>query len=349
MKKRIWFILALATLLIIVGGVGSVVSFQKLEAERQKSDINKKFKYDNSEELVLNIKNRATLHLSTSEDNYVHMKKQGLSYGNISEEKTTWDIQKEGKQTIVTIDNKNKQQKLQPVFFSFGDIYDDSISLSLPENYKKITIKGHNLDISAYDLTLTKLDVKTKYGNVDANELISEELAIETSYGDTYLNDTRVEKDIKVTSTNGNISVQDTSFTNLIAETNLGDVFTANTKGNLAITNQSGETNINHTKGKVTVDNKNSDIYFHSNNINYDVALNSIHGNIQMEIDKESYNRNKFNLETNFGLISIFNKNLSSETTYSSDKGKNKIQGITKNGDISIYELDEDDTEYGSH
>lgn len=348
MKKRTWFVLIMAFLLIVTGASGSIFYFQKLEAERAKSDVNKKFKYDNSEELVLNIKNRATLYLSTSQDDYVHMRKQGLSYGNTKENQTTWDIKKDGNKTIVTIDNKNMQQRIQPAIFSFGDIYDDSISLGLPENYKKITIKGNNLDISTYGLILTNLDVETKYGSVDANDLTTEELTINSSHGDIYLYDAKIEKDLALNSTNGNITVEDTSFSNLTAELKNGDMTTGNTKGNLKIDNVSGNTSVNHTKGTVAINNKNGDITFHSNQVNYDVSAETVHGNIFIEVDKRSYKRNKVDFSTHLGVVSIFNENLSSETKFSRDKGVNTIKAVSKNGDINVNELDEDDTEYGN-
>ena len=323
--------------------------FQKLEAERAKSDVNKKFKYDNSEELVLNIKNRATLFLSTSQDDYVHMRKQGLSYGNTKENKTTWDTKKEGNKTIITIDNKNMQQRMQPVIFSFGDIYDDSISLSLPENYKKITIVENNLDINTYDLILSKLDIETKYGSVNANSLTTEELKVTSNHGDIYLYDAKIEKDLTLDTTNGNISVEDTAFSNLSANLKNGDITTGNTKGNMTIDNVSGNTSVNHTKGTVNINNKNGDITFHSNQVNYDVNAETVHGNIFIELDKQSYDRNKVDFSTNLGIVSIFNENLSSETKFSRDKGTNMIKATSKNGDINVNELDEDDTEYDAH
>ncbi len=349
MKKRTWFILILAIALIVTGATGSIFYFQRLEAERAKSDINKKFKYDNSEELVLNVKNRATLYLSTSEDDYVHMKKQGLSYGSTKNDETTWDIQKSGNQTVVTTDNKNMQQRLQPTVFSFGDIYDDSISLSLPENYKKITIKGNSLDINSYDLSLSKLDITTKHGNISADNLTTEELNVDTTHGDVYFNGGKVEKGLNINANSGDVTLEDTSFSDLSANLKNGDILTANTKGNISITNNSGNTNINHTKGKVTVDNKSGDIVFHSNQVNYDVDLATTHGNILIEIDDTSYERNKVDFQTGYGAISIFNKNLSSESTFSRDKGKNSIKAVSKNGDIVVNKLDKDDTEYGAH
>jgi flagellar basal body-associated protein FliL len=75
MKKRTWFVLIMAFLLIITGASGSIFYFQKLEAERAKSDVNKKFKYDNSEELVLNVKNRATLYEKTRFNLWQHERK----------------------------------------------------------------------------------------------------------------------------------------------------------------------------------------------------------------------------------------------------------------------------------
>lgn len=348
MKKKTWFILITAFILIIIGASGSIFYFQKLEAERAKSDINKKFKYDNSEELVLNIKNRATLYLSTSQDDYVHMRKQGLSYGNTKDNKTTWDMKKDGNKTIVTIDNQNIQQRIQPAIFSFGDIYDDSISLSLPENYKKITIKGSNLDINTYSLILSKLDIETKYGSIDANDLTTEELTVNSNHGNIFLYDAKIEKDLTLNSTNGNISVEDTTFSNLSANLSNGDFTAGNTKGNITISNTSGDTSVNHTKGTVAINNKNGDITFHSNLVNYDVSTETVHGNIFIEVDKKSYDRNKVDFSTHLGIVSIFNENLSSETKFSRDKGNHTIKAISKNGDINVIELDEDDTEYGT-
>lgn len=346
MKKRTLLILGLAFILIIIGGLGSIFFYHQLDTEKKASEINKKFKYDNSEELILDIKNSASIQLTTSDDEYVHMNKQGLNFGNNQKESATWNVVKKDKKTTVIIDNKVSDKTLKPSFFNFESISDDSIFLKLPENYKKISIKGDKVDLNVDSLSLDKLAVDFKRGSFSSRNLTTQELTVNNKFGDLSIFDSKFEKDIKLVSSTGNINVENTIFKSLQMETKNGDAFTANTKGNLKISNQYGNTSINHTLGLVDIDNKNGDIFFHSNNISHDVTLNTVHGNIQLEIDKNSYNNNKINLKTEYGIVSIFNKNLSSETSFTSDKGKALIKATSKNGDISVNELDKDDTKY---
>lgn len=346
MKKRILFLLGFAFILIIVGGTGSMFFYQQLEAERKESEINKKFKYDNSEELILDIKNSATINLSTSDDDYVHMNKQGLTLGSSKKESTTWNIDKKENKTTVTIDNKISTRKFQPGVFTFSDISDDSISLKVPEKYKKITIKGDKTDIFADSLTLNNLNVQSKKSSFSSSNITIQNLTVDTKYGDIFISDGKFEEDVKLTTVTGGIHVENALFRKMTMSAKNGDTFTANTKGNLKIDNQNGSTSINHTKGLATIENKNGDIFFHSNNITQDVSLETVNGSIQMEIDKKSYEKNKVDFKTDFGLLSIFNKNLSSETTFSNNKGDSLIKATSKNGDISVSELDSDDTKY---
>lgn len=349
MKKFKIFILVFAFLLIIGGGIGSIVFYQKLEVERKASEVNKKFKYDGSEELVLELKNGATVYLSPSQDDYVHMNKQGLTFNNKQSDATSWDIQKKDKQTLVTIDNKNPQKRLQPSVFSFDDISDDSIALRLPEKYKKIIIKGEKVDVTVNNLLLSQLEIQTTRGYVGIDDLSAQSLIVDSHHGDISVSQSKIEKDISLNTSSGTLSTRDTVFSELDMKVKNGDVFTSNTKGNMTITNQNGRSEINHTKGSTTINNKNGDIFYHSNNITHDVSLESTHGSIQIELDKPSYNKNKIDLKTEYGLLSIFNKNLSSETTFASNKGDALIKAYSKNGDITINELDSDDTQYEDH
>ncbi len=346
MKKRTLLTLGVAFILIIIGGIGSIFFYQRLTAERKASEVNKQFKYDNSDELILDIKNNVAIHLSTSEDEYVHMNKQGLNFGSNQKDSATWNVNKKDKKTTVTIDNKISDQSFKPSVLSFGSISDDRIFLKLPENYKKITIKGDKVDINADDLTLKKLDVDTKRSSFYSNNLTIQELTINNKYGDLYIDEGKFEKDVTLNTTSGNIHVENAIFNSLNMETKNGDTFTANTKGDLKIVNQYGTTSINHTTGLVDVDNKNNDIYFHANNVNHDTTLNTVHGGIQIEIDPASYKENKVDFKTEYGVLSIFNKNLSSDTSFSSNKGKASIKATSKNGDITVSEIEKDDTKY---
>lgn len=349
MKKFKIFVLVFALLLIVGGGIGSVIFYQKLEVERKASEVNKKFKYDGSEELVLELKNGATVYLSPSQDDYVHMNKQGLTFSNNQNESTNWDIQKKDKKTLVTIDNKRQHKKIQPSVFSFNDISDDSISLRLPEKYKKITIKGEKVDVNVNTLLLSQLEIQTNRGYIGINDLSAQSLIVNNQHGDISVSQSKIEKNILLNTSSGNLSVDDTLFSELDMKVKNGDAFTANTKGNITIDNQNGQSEINHTKGSVNITNKNGDVFYHSNNITHDVALETTHGNLTIELDKPSYNKNKFDLKTEYGLLSIFNKNLSSETTFTSNKGDALIKATSKNGDITINELDSDDTQYEDH
>lgn len=346
MKKKTWFILGLAFILIVVGGASSLFYFQGLEAEREKNTVNKEYKYDGSEELIINVNNRTSLFLETSNNDTVYMKKQSFDYNTANKDKTDWKIDKTGNTTTITINNEGKIKNFEPSLFNFGDFSNNSINLQIPEKYKKVTINGNSLDIFTNSLVLTTLNLQTKHGSINANDLIVESLTIDNTNGSTYLNETKVEKELNLTASNGGVTLDEVSFEKLNAQLTNGGIDTSSTKGDMTIVNHNGSIVINHPKGDVKANNKNGDISFQATSVNYDLDLETVHGKIEISMDEDAYSKNKVDLSTKFGGISIFNENLDSSTEYSRNTGTKTIKAVTKNGNISIDEYYDDDPEY---
>lgn len=113
------------------------------------------------------------------------------------------------------------------------------------------------------------------------------------------------------------------------------------------ISSKDGDVSINHTTGKTNITTNHGDILFHDNAIDFDTTLTSSNGDIKIETDKSSIQNNRIEFEATLGDISIFNKNLSSDRKYKTNKGKISLQASTKNGEIDVDELDSEDTHYG--
>lgn len=346
MKKRHLTIMGIAIIFILCGGIGSGIFYKRLSDEKAASEVQKKFKYDQSDHLVLNFKNGSNVNLSYSGDDYIRMNKSGLNFDSSSKENTTWEIEKKEQTTTVTIDNKINEQKIEPRFFDFGSITDDTIYLTLPDGYKSVTLKGDNLNVYASDLTLDAFTVTNKKGDISLSSINSKDLTAITKYGYVDVNHTKVEHTLTLESGTGSIYYKDANAKEALITSKSGDILTGNTKGDLTIKNQHGTTNINHVAGKVNVENKNNDITFHSNSIKNDVDLSTIHGDITVEVDKPSYKELKKDFETINGVIEIFNENLSSDTEFKENKGNKLLLIRSKNGNITVDELDEDDTHY---
>lgn len=346
MKKKTLFILSLAILLMITGGIGATIFYQRLEAERKASEVSEKFKYDGTKELELVFKNGANVNISTSEDDYIRMNKNGINFGKQPKQSATWDIQTKNDKTIVTIDNNIKEQQIERRFFSFGSITEDSIYLRLPDKYDSIKIAGNNVNVNVDRLSTQTLSLESKRGYISVYDSNVQNLAAETKYGDIDINGVKAEEAITLTSLAGNISAQDSRSNALTITSKNGDIFSANTKGNLTMASDNGFISVNHTIGLTDIKNKNNDIFYHTDKMTKDVTLETTHGDIAIETDKPSIEKNSVKFDTTNGVISIFNKNLSSETEYKQTKGDATISAISKNGNINVDELEDDDDHY---
>lgn len=346
MKKRTLFILSLAILLIITGGIGSTIFYQRLEAERKASAVSEKFKYDGTKELELVFKNGANVDISTSEDDYIRMNKNGINFGKQPKQSATWEIKTQGDKTIVTIDNNIKDQQIEHRFFSFGSITEDSIYLRLPDKYQSIKVSGQHVNVNINRLSTQTLSLESKRGYISVDESNVKHLEAETKYGDITINGVKAEEAIKLTSLAGNVSAQESRSNTLDITSKNGDIFSANTKGNITMASDNGYISVNHTIGTADIKNKNNDIFYHTDKINKKVSLETIHGDINIETDKPSLEKNEVQFKTTNGVIAIFNKNLSSETEYKQTKGDTSISATSKNGNINVDELEDDDDHY---
>lgn len=353
MKKRTIFLLSLSIILILIGSVGAGVNYAQLRTEQEKTAVSKKVKYDGSKELVLNFKNSANVQLYNSEDDYIYMSKSGLSLGSKQTQNTDWSVEKDKQRTTVTIDNEKHavDTDLEFLYFDFGSVSDDTIYLSIPKNYTHITINGKNVSLYAEGLTteevIIDLNNSTSHGYVNLFNLRGQNVSVKAEKSDIVAEGLMLKGNLSIDTTTGSIRAQDTAAETVRLVSQSGDLFASDTKGTLSLESTDGVISINQAIGEVTAKNDANDIYYHGNKITHPVTIDSVHGDLHLELTESALEKNKIDFSTEYGVVSIFNKNLSSESSYEKKQGNLLIKASSISGDIYLDETDDDDTYYG--
>lgn len=348
-KKSTKIILSLALLFIVGGSFSSFFLYQNLKTQREKNEVRETFAYDGSETLILNFNHKTKVNISRSKDNQSHMRKTGLPLDQRAIGKLKWKIDKNGKETTVSIDNEESRQTL-PFNFSFFNysVGNDSIALNLPDGFKNIIINGRQIELYIFDFSPETLKIKSNHGIINLQETTAKKIDITSTSSDLNLQNIKTTEDIKLKTSYGNISLLNSHAKAVDLSSNSGDIFTGNTHGDLTTKTNDGYTSINHTYGKVLVESKNSDIFFHSIFTKDEIDLTSAHGNIDIELDGKGWKKAAISLKTHSGIITeLMDEELENGTpTFETKKGSPQLKADTKSGNISVRALEEDDTHY---
>ena len=347
MKKRTIFAIILSFIFIVIGGVGAFITQGQLVKERENNAINKKIPTKDNKQLDITINSSAKLNITRSDDRNIYMDKQGIDFKLDKKEQADCTFKEEKDTSSLTINNPTTS-KSNPYPFMVFDLYsysDDTIYLRVPSHFETININGKHVNLNIYDFTMNNINLNVENGEISLYNIKANQVTQQQNNTNVHVDSSKIQEKLSINSMY-DIVVINTTAKEINLTSDMGDITTGNTKGDLALYSKDGGISVNHTSGKSTVETKHGDILFHDNNIDFDTILTSTNGDIDIETDSKSIDKNQIDFETNLGEISIFNKNLSSERKYKTDKGKISFKAISKNGDIEVEELDSDDTQY---
>lgn len=348
MKKRTFFAIVIAIIFMIVGGIGTFITQKKLVNEREKNTIHKKIKSNKNKTLDIHFNTPTSVTLTHSDNQYIYMDKQGVDFRLDNNKQADWTFKEEKNTSSLTINNPttNKENPYPFAIFNINNYTDDTVYLRIPTHYETVTINGKNVNLSMHDFSMDNIKLNMENGSASLSGIRANQVSQPKQDTDFSLDDSKISEELSVNTKLYDINVLNTTAKLMTLTTDMGDVFTANTKGDLKITTVDGDISINHTTGKSVVASKHGDVLFHDNHIDFDTELMTTNGNIDIETDESSISDNKLDFETTLGDISIFNKNLSSNRKYKTNKGTISIKATSKNGEIEVEELDSDDTQY---
>lgn len=334
---------------IVIGGIGTVVTQGRLNTERENNAINKKIPTKQNKKLNINFSSSTMVTITKSDDNNIYMNKQGVDFKLDKNKQADCTFSEQENTSILTINNPTtNNNSLYPFsIINFNHYTDDTVYLRIPQHYDSVNINGENITLSMYDFSANTIDFDISNGNISLNDIRANYVSQTKKDTDFIIEESKVLEELSVASKQYSIHVLNTTAKLMKLSTDMGDIFTGNTKGELDIASENGDVSVNHTKGKSVITTKHGDILFHDDSVDFDTTLTSTNGDINIETDKSSIEDNQIDFETILGDISIFNKNLSSDKKYKTNKGKISLKASTKNGEIDVDELDSEDTHYG--
>lgn len=349
MKKRTFFAIIIAILFIIIGGAGTAFTQRQLINERDQNAINKKIPTKENKTLNINFNSPTFVTITKSDDNNIYMNKQGVDFKLDKKKQVDCTFTEEKDLSALTINNPTVSSEKRYPFsiISFNNYTDDTVYLRIPQHYESVNINGKNINVSMSDLSVDKINFDISNGSIFVQNIRSNDISQIKNDVDFTIQDSKILDTLTATSKQYDINVINTTAKHMVLSTEMGDIFTGNTKGDMDISSKDGDVSINHTTGKTNITTNHGDILFHDNAIDFDTTLTSSNGDIKIETDKSSIQNNRIEFEATLGDISIFNKNLSSDRKYKTNKGKISLQASTKNGEIDVDELDSEDTHYG--
>ena len=349
MKKRTLFAIVISIVFIVIGGIGTVVMQGKLFDERQKNAISKKIPTKENKELEISFTTATRVMIERSEDSNIYLDKEGTNFKLDKNKKADCTFTEEKDKSTLVINNPSTKENTANSFFFIyvGNYLDDSVRLRIPSHYETININGEFIDLSMFDIAIDTLNFDISDGSISLTDIKANRITQEKNDSDFIIDESKIQEELSVASSQYNISVLNTTAKKINLTTDMGDITTGNTTGDLFVTSKDGNISVNHTTGKSTIETKHGDILFHDDNIDNETLLTSTTGDIDIETDKASIDNNELDFETKLGDISIFNKNLSSNNKYKTNKGKTRIKAISNHGDIEVEELESDDTHYG--
>lgn len=349
MKKRTFFTIIIAILFIIVGGIGVFVTQNQLVEEREQNAVNKKILTKKNKELEIRFDSPTMVTITRSDDKHIYMNKQGVDFKLDKKKQADCTFTEKDSTSLLTIKNPSTETKGAYPFsiFSLNRYIDDTVYLRVPTHYETVIVNGEMIHLSMYDFSADTITLSLSNGSVSLDNIRAKKLIQTEQATDFIIENSKISEQLSISSQYNDITILNSTAKLMTLKTEIGSIFTGNTKGDMEVNTQEGDVSINHTTGKSTIHTIHGDILFHDNTIDFDTELISTNGDIDIETDNASIESNQLNFETTLGDISIFNKNLSSDRKYKTNKGKISIKAMTKNGDIDVEELDTDDTHYG--
>lgn len=251
MKKSKIFLFIVAILLIIVGTIGSAISFKHQEIDtRNKQAFIQKSEPQSNEQLTLNVNSPNHLEIVSTNERFFTLTQKN----NKKETNLKWKISNHDQTTEVTLTSSNAANP--PADFSI-QLFDFPISssetyqLRVPKQYKQILIKSTTGTININNLETEKLICNSSKNSLNLSDVVANEAELKTTSGNISISDSNIKKNVQTSSTSGQLYIN----------TMRTDELSANaTSGSLSIEQiDTRMLNVTTTSGFIRIDNLSND------------------------------------------------------------------------------------------
>lgn len=331
MKKTTAFFLSVGVLAMIVGSIGSVTYFKRAEKSMTET---KKETYDiknsaNAKEVHLTLSGNTDFHILTENSDQVVMNSRSSIPISIT---SSLEASEKDEQLMITA--KSTKKKLDMKGFATNIFTRSSfVSLTIPSTAERIVIDGDASGHVIFSNSTTKeLAINLKNADISTHNINSDKLALETENGDLNIYSDVRSDEATFRAVNGNIAISDFTASNWNAISNDGDVSLDTVKGTAKIETKNGGIDAGNLRGDTTLKSINGDIILTGSDIPNNLTITSDHGDITIYTENILYDVT-INTQSKYGDSTIFGKE---RTSYKDGKATRSLTLRTTAGDIYI-------------
>lgn len=347
MKKRTIFFIAMAVIMMAVGGIGSVV-YYRIASKTMVNQIDKHYTLKdtkNLENVEFTVNGNVPVSIITNYDSdEIKLDVSSTVKTPIS---VDWDAKEsDGKTSInLTLNREPFVNDTHEIFtfgFGFWDEVYQPAAIYLPENMANLTINNQSKsDVELLgELKLNSLKATSKSGSISTSLLTADKVEFTSETGDIMLNSEITANEMNVKSNQGDIYLYTVNADKLKLESDSGDISVYESKGGFTVQNTSGESTFENVRGTMTMTGKSGSFSLNGYESlqTLDVTLES--GDIDISFTDTLPKNLSIEASTEVGDINLLDSN---KTSYKAGDGKQVYTLKTKLGDIDVYGYDYDD------
>lgn len=331
MKKTTVFFLTIGILAMIVGGIGGTVYFRR--AEHSMVDV-KKQTYE-----IKDKQSKKSIHLNLSGNAEFYILTENSNKVVMDSRsslpvsiKSTLDVKEKNNQLLISANSNQRKKEFEGLKFDFFD-RGSAVTLTIPDDTEQLIIDG-KADGSIHLSNAETKDLAISFTNSDisVNDANAEKLSIKTTNG--YLNVFNGVRADEATfqSTNGDIQVNDFTASKWSATSTSGAISLNEVKGIANLETINGDIQVTNLKGEVQAQSTNGSFSLYGTEIPKKLLVESQLGDIYLHTEEILYDVT-IKAKTQLGDSTIFGKE---RTSYKRGKGTKSFTLQANSGDISV-------------
>lgn len=333
MKRRTKWLLSLSITLIVIGTIGSIISYQNLDHETTKeiqTTLTAPQRFTNNK-LVIQSEGPVTIKLQPSKDEQFHL--SGQYKAPYEETALTWEIKQDEQQDTFIINFKKDYRRVPRVFFDVWDTNNNYLTLTIPKQYENLMTQTYNTTLQPSNLTLKTIQLKGDSNSFRLSNIKADSLKQTATQSFFDLQKSTIKDGIHIEEASG-ASIKQTQTKETSINASYDDIDLSQLTGKIKVRTEDGQVRVHHVSDKVSIQNKNGNTFFYPKTFEQPAKIQSSNGSIYVWLNPKPRDL-KVEASSPNGEVSIFGKE---QHTFESGHKKPLLFVKTTYGDIHLFD-----------
>lgn len=333
MKRRTKWLLSLSITLIVIGTIGSIISYQNLDHETTKeiqTNLSAPKRFTNKK-LVIQSEGPVTIKLQPSKDEQFHL--SGQYKAPYEETSLNWEIKQDEEQDTFVINFKKDYRRVPRIFFDLWDTNNNYLTLTIPKQYEHLITQTYNTTLQPSNLTLKTIQLKGDSNSFRLNNIKADSLKQTATESFLALQQATIKDGIYIEEASG-ASIKQTQTKETSINASYDDIDLSQLTGKIKVRTEDGQVRVHHVSDEVSIQNKNGNTFFYPKTFKQPAKIQSSNGSIYVWLNPKPTDL-KVEANSPNGEVSIFGKE---QHTFETGHKKPLLFVKTTYGDIHLFD-----------